>query len=273
MVLSYSYSIEQELYEENDTMTQRATMSQVKFKVRYNALVLREFKVSDIVEATGLKPESVRTELQRMKAEGLLVAGPNNEHDGQAGTRRGAPPVVYRLTDDPERRVALSESVAAFYPAPPAADRPSSGAYRRSQQLLDRALNAKGRTRKQLLADAERALAHAGEAEGGEWAGEQVKAYLRYECARLRYLQSDYAAAKSEFAALRSVFATLGDDPQAQRAREFEVCADVHARFGTGSVLNKGAWARYLVHLTNNKNYHTDSPLTVLLLQMVSRLS
>jgi DNA-binding transcriptional ArsR family regulator len=249
-------------------MTQRATMSQVKFKVRYNALVLREFKVSDIVEATGLKPESVRTELQRMKAEGLLTAGPDGEHTG-----RGAPPAVYRLTDDPERRLALSESVAAFYPAPPTVDRPSSGAYRRAQQLLDRALNAKGRERKQLLAVAERALAHAAEAEGGEWASEPVKAYLRYECARLRYLQSDYAEAKSEFAALRPVFATLGDDGQAQRAGEFEVCADVGARFGTGSVLNKGAWARYLVHLTNNKNYHTDSPLTVLLLQMVSRLS
>ncbi len=249
-------------------MTQRATMSQVKFKVRYNALLLREFKVSDIVQATGLKPESVRTELQRMKAEGLLTVGPNNEHNG-----RGAPPAVYHLTDDPERRLALSESVAAFYPAPVTINRPSSGAYRKAQQLLDRALNAKGHERKQLLVGAERALAHATEAEGGEWASEQVKAYLRYESARLRYLQSDYAEAKGEFATLRSVFATLGDDGQAQRAGEFALCADVHARFGTNGVLNKAAWARFLVHLTNNKNYHTDSPLTVLLLQMVSRLS
>jgi len=247
-------------------------MSQVKFKVRYNALLLREFKVSDIVEATGLKPESVRTELQRMKVEGLLSVGSNDEHHPHAGTRRGAPPALYRLTDDPERRLALSESVAAFYPAPPTMDRPSSGAYRKAQQLLDRALNAKGRARKQLLADAERSLAHATEAEGGEWASDQVKAYLRYECARLRYLQSDYAEAKGEFAALRSVFATLGDDGQAQRAGEFALCADVGARFGTSGVLNKAAWARYLVHVTDSKNYYTDSPLTVLLLQMVSRL-
>lgn len=257
-------------------MTQRATMSQVKFKVRYNALLLREFKVADIVQATGLKPESVRTELQRMKQEGLLVVGPNGdgEEAPHAHTRRGAPPALYRLTDDPDRRVALSESVAAFYPAPPVAERPSSRSYRAAQQLLDRALVAKSRQRKQLLIDAERALAHAAEAEGGAWAGEPVKAYLCYEQARLGYLRGDYAAAKRDFITLRSVFATLGDDAQAQRAGEFALCADVGARFGTGGgMLSKTAWARYLVHQTNNKNYQTDSPLTVLMLQMLSRLS
>lgn len=191
----------------------------------------------------------------------------------RGGTQRGAPPAVYRLTDDPERRLALSESVAAFHPAPPTADHPSSRRYRAAQQLLDRALNAKGKARKQLLADAEQALAHAAEAEGGEWASEQVKAYLRYECARLWYLQGNYGKAKQAFAALRPVFTALNDDAQAQRAAEFALCADVGARFGTNSVLNKAAWARYLTHRTANNNYHTDSPLTVLLLQMVSRLS
>jgi len=96
---------------------------------------------------------------------------------------------------------------------------------------------------------------------------------LRYEHARLGYLRGDFVDAKSDFATLRSVFATLGDGAQAQRAGEFALCADVGARFGTGGgMLNKTAWARYLVHQTSNKNYQTDSPLTVLMLQMLSRL-
>jgi predicted ArsR family transcriptional regulator len=250
-------------------MTQRATMSQVKFKVRYNALLLREFKVADIVQATGLKPESVRTELQRMKQEGLLVAGPNGEHTG-----RGAPPVLYRLTDDPEQRLALSQSVAAFHPAPSTPERPSSRRYRSAQQLLDRALNSKGAQRRQLLAQAEQDLQRAAEAEGGEFASEQVKAYLQYEHARLLYLRGDYDSAKREFAGLRRLFATSGDDTMLQRVKEFEVCAEASARFGANMVgaMNKHAWARYLVHATTDKNYQTDSPLTLLLLQLVSRL-
>lgn len=251
-------------------MTQRANMSQVKLKVRYNALLLREFKVADIVRATGLKSESVRTELQRMKQEGLLVAGPDGEHTG-----RGAPPAVYRLTDDPERRLTLSQSVAAFYPPPETPERPSSRRYRSAQQLLDRALNSKGAQRREYLAAAERDLQIATEAEGGEFASEQVKAYLRYEHARLLYLRGDYGQAKQEFAALRPIFAAIGEETMLQRVKEFEVCAEASARFGANMVIgvNKHAWARYLVHLTADKNYQTDSPLTLLLLQLVSRLS
>ena len=249
-------------------MTQRATMSQVKFKVRYNALLLREFKVADIVRATGLKPESVRTELQRMKGEGLLISGPNGQHTG-----RGAPPLLYRLSDDPERRLALSESVAAFHPATPTPDRPSSRRYRAAQQALDQALNAKGKERKQLLADAERNLDLAADAEGGEYASEQIKAYLRYERARLHYLRGEYKEAKQEFAALQLVFTALGDETMVQRANEFEVCADVSARLGDSGVLSNVAWARTLVRLAHQRNVQLDSPMAALLVHVVSRLS
>lgn len=251
-------------------MTQRANMSQVKFKVRYNALLLREFKVADLVRATGLNPESVRTEVQRMKQEGLLVAGPNGEHTG-----RGAPAAIYHLTDDPEMRLALSESVAAFYPTPPSPERPSSRRYRAAQQALDRALHSKGAQRRHLLEEAEHDLELANAAEGGAFASDPVRAYLSYEHARLHYLRGDYGQAKQEFAALRPIFTALGDETMLQRVKEFEVCAEASAHFGTNMAIgvNKHAWARYLVQRTADKNYQTDSPLTVLLLQLVSRLA
>jgi hypothetical protein len=248
-------------------MTQRATMSQVKFRVRYNALLLREFKVADIVRATGLNPDSVRTELQRMKREDLLTAGP----DGEQHTQRGAPALLYRLTDDPERRLLLSESIAAFSPAPSEPERPSSRRYRSAQQLLDRALNMQGPQRRQLLTEAERDLALAVEAEGGEFASEQVTAYLQYEHARLLYLRGNYGQAKQEFGSLRAVFASIGDETMLQRIKEFEVCVEVGMRFGANgtSNANKTDWARYLVNLTADRNYQTDSPLTLLLLQLM----
>jgi predicted transcriptional regulator len=83
--------------------------NEVKFKVRHYALLLEEFTVSQIVELTGLKSPSVRTEVQRMKREGFVTASRQNAQG------RGGPPCVYRLTDDPEARLALSRSVEAFY--------------------------------------------------------------------------------------------------------------------------------------------------------------
>ena len=108
---------------------------QVKLLVRSNALLLREFTVAQMRRVTGAKPTSVRTELHRMKREGLLTSEPLR----QRGTGRGAPPHVYRLTDDPEKRLELVRSVEAFYRVEDAAGHmePVSLNYKATLSLLD----------------------------------------------------------------------------------------------------------------------------------------
>ena len=89
-------------------MSAQAMHDEVKFKVRQNALFLREFTISQLVHATGLNPESVRTEVQRLEQEGFIVPE----------CRPGQREARYRLSGDPEKRLELSRSLDAFYPSP-----------------------------------------------------------------------------------------------------------------------------------------------------------
>jgi len=108
----------------------------VKFLVRHNALLLREFTVEQMRRATALNAASIRTELQRMKRQGYLTSQPLEE--GKRG--RGPRPHVYRLTDDLEKRLELARSVEAFYAPPlrPAPPRPTGLHYQGALELIKR---------------------------------------------------------------------------------------------------------------------------------------
>lgn len=249
-------------------MTHRVGMSQVKFKVRYHALLLREFTVADIVSATGLNPESVRTELQRMRQDGLLrsEAQPSTEErHGRAS--------LYRLTDDPEARLTLSRSVEAFYPPPPPNNRPTSRHYQLAQQLLDQALNTTNSQRHQLLEDAVRALEMAEQAEYDETAS--IKAYFDYERARLAYLRGEYEQAEHAFKQLRERFSASDDQALLRRVEEFLVCVDVQHRFAAQSQpsANEATLGWSLAQALVEQDYQTDSPITSLLLLVLRQLS
>ena len=115
-------------------MPAQAMRSEVKFKVRQNALLLGEFTIAQLVRATGLNPESVRTEVQRLRKEGFVVSE----------RRPGQREALYRLSDDPEKRLALSRSVEAFYPEPPmpVPPRPTSRMYQAARYSLAQAERA-----------------------------------------------------------------------------------------------------------------------------------
>lgn len=248
-------------------MTHRVGMSQVKFKVRYHALLLREFTVADIVSATGLNPESVRTELQRMRQDGLL----RSETQTGAEERHGRA-ALYRLTDDPEARLTLSRSVEAFYPPPPTSLRPTSRHYQLAQQLLDQALSTTNSQRHQLLDDAQAALEMAEQAEYDD--SPAIKAYFEYERARLSYLRGEYTQAEQAFIQLRDRFSTLHDQALLRRVEEFLVCVDVQRRFAAQSQpSNEAALGWSLAQALVEQDYQTDSPITSLLLLVLRRLS
>ncbi|HEY0602425.1 MAG TPA: sigma factor-like helix-turn-helix DNA-binding protein [Herpetosiphonaceae bacterium] len=249
-------------------MTHRVGMSQVKFKVRYHALLLREFTVADIVSATGLNPESVRTELQRMRQDGLL----KSETQTGAAERHGRAS-LYRLTDDPEARLTLSRSVEAFYPPPPPSTRPTSRHYQLAQQLLDQALNTTNSQRHQLLDDAQSALEMAEQAEYD--AHPEIKAYFEYERARLAYLRGEYTQAEQTFTQLRDRFGALHDQALLRRIEEFLVCVDVQRRFAAQlqPSANEATLGWSLAQALVEQDYQTDSPITSLLLLVLRQLS
>jgi len=246
-------------------------MNQVKFRVRCSALLLREFTAAELIRITGLNPESVRTELQRMKGEGLLIARLYPIKSGKRGGRQA----LYRLSNDPEARLRLSKSIEAFYPALPPSDRPTSRYYLSAQRYLTQAQNTFGADRKLLLDDAERDLEIAEQAEGGSLASEPIRATLQYERARLAYLRGKYAEAKQSFEASRAFFVSIRDESMVKRIDETQLCLEACSNFAESRRGEGGeaAWAHCLLAVLDNNAFQSDSPLILLLLHLLRCLS
>lgn len=203
-------------------MSPRSSLNRVKFQVRDYALRRRNFTVADLVRETGLNPSSVRTELQRLKDEGLLTVwgklpGPK---------KRGGGTVLYQLTPDPQARLTLWASVKAFYGPAPAPSRPTSRHYGSARERIDEAIGAGAPQDERLLAQAEADLEVAYQAEGASLASEAIKAYLGYEEARIHFWRGSYAEAGSKFSALRKKFAEWGDEARVEAIDEFLQCIE-----------------------------------------------
>ena len=245
-------------------------MSETKFKVRYSALLLKEFTVADIIKATNLNPESVRTELQRMRQEGLLISSPHPDKQ----KKRGGHPSVYRLADDPDRLLELSASVEAFYP-PEASTKPTSRFYKLAKHSIDQALVSDHPMRFQLLSNTEADLDMAFQAEGGNLATNLIKAYLEYERARLVYLRDDNILALKMFEELLKFFVEKRIDSVVKRIDEYIMCLKASISFVNreSSRHRNAEWARCLLDTLKENDFETESPLTVLLLDLLRDLS
>ena len=175
--------------------------NEVKFKVRHCALLSEEFTVSQIVELTGLKSSSVRTEIQRMRKDGLVTAS------RQKAQGRGGPPCVYKLTDDPEARLALSKSVEGFYvepiPRPIEARRPASRHFFEAAQLIEDLLFRSRAEDSDLNAVIEEAAYHLEYARREEGVGREgteiIGAFLNREMAKLEAVRGNLAEAERLF--------------------------------------------------------------------------
>jgi hypothetical protein len=243
----------------------RAGMSEVKFKVRLNALLLREFTTEQIMRITGLKPESVRTELQRMKAEDLLEVARGAAPAGQKRLR-GGQPVLYRLTSDPEKRLALSRSVEAFYPEVSRPLHPTSRHYHIALKRLDQAAGEKDdRKRLSLLAETEDELDFALLEEGASRAPESVQAHIELQTGRLAYLRGQDERAEGLLRQARQALSAVGQTAEAGRADEFLLCIAVRRRWTAGGDYRPETRARCLLELLDSSGFRVSSPLIELL--------
>jgi len=239
---------------------------EVKFKVRRNALLLREFTIALLVRAAGLNPESVRTEVQRLKKEGFLIS------EQRAGQREA----LYRLSDDPEKRLALSRSVEAFYPEPPEpiVPRPTSRLYEAALRSLSQAEERKGKRCEELLKQAEHQLEGAWEAEGASRAPELVQAHILRERGRLAYLQGKWELAKEQLKQAREAFAEADLESETRLVDEYLLCIEARRRIYVTRVSDDAAArARCVLETLATAEHLSASPLTHLLVDLTRELS
>lgn len=186
-----------------------AVPNEVKIRIRSNALTLREFTVAQMRRVTGLNPASIHTELQRMKREGYLTSEPIKEKSG-----RGAPPHVYKLTSDPEKRLELSRQVEAFYtpPPPPAPPKPTSLHFEAAVKLIDRLATGQvsEEERDEVLDKARYHLDFAMHEEGvgikKDEATDIIGAHIDFRRAQLECLQGRWPEAEALLNRARTVF-------------------------------------------------------------------
>ena len=248
-----------------------AVPNEVKFKVRHHALLLEEFTVAQIVELTGLKSTSVRTEVQRMKREGLLSS------HREKGKGRGAPPCVYKLTDDPEARLEFSRSIEAFYtetaPKPVEPRRPVSRHFFQAVKLVEdlTCQRVEEANQKAFMDEVFYHLEFARREEGvGREGTEVVGACLDREQARLESVRGNIseaerlfqqAGAAFEAAGLhREVEQTHGDWLWAQLCQQLQA-AKISGETDIGTIIR--SFSQTVSHACETKL--TDSPLAIAL--------
>jgi hypothetical protein len=251
-------------------MAKRAGMSEVKFKVRMNALLLCEFTTEQMVRITDLKSESVRTELQRMKQEGLLEPARNSTTEDQR-RKRGGQPVVYRLASDPEKRLALSRSVETFYPEKSRPPQPTSRHYHLALRLLDQAAEVSDDHKWDLLHEVEEELDFALSEEGASRAPEPVRAHIEFQRGRLAYLREQYEQAAESFSLARRALAAAGQVAEVARAEEFLLCIEIHRRLNLDSDGRPQARARRLLEVLDSSGFQRHSPLIQLMTDLLHK--
>ncbi|MGO8669956.1 MAG: hypothetical protein ACLQVD_01085 [Capsulimonadaceae bacterium] len=149
----------------------------VKGRVRKHALLLQSFTLATIANVTDLKETSISTELDRMMRDGLLTSDQKK-------------PATYTLTEDPEKRLKLSEEI--FPSTTTITDThimPTGPHWDRAVDLIDRAQSLSGQPSAclSLLAAAREELSAAVEAAGWTNAPASVQVYLKFEGARLAF--------------------------------------------------------------------------------------
>jgi len=255
-----------------------AVPNEVKFKVRHHALLLEEFTVAQIVELTGLKSTSVRTEVQRMKREGLLSS------HRKKGKGRGAPPCVYKLTDDPEARLELSRSVGAFYtetaPKPAEPRRPVSRHFFQAVELI-KDLTCQRVEEADQEAVIDEALYHLEFARYEEGAGleeiEVVEACLDREQARLESVRGNFSEAERLFHQASVAFEAAGLRREVEQTHGYWLCAQLRQQLQAAQASGEADFGKIIGSLLQTVRHACetklpDSPLAMTLRELFEML-
>jgi hypothetical protein len=260
-------------------MSSKAAMSEVRVKVRRYALMLQEFTKAQIVEATGLNPESVRTELRRMIREGLLHSEPMQD---KPPTQRGRPH-VYKLTRDTEKRLALSNSIQAFYTPsrPPTPPRPTSPHYYVAKELLDEVAKIglepleleEIQEQKEMLKSARYHLEFAYHEEWGTGEGvETVLAYLDYERGRLAYLCKELDQSEKYLRKAGDVFNTSGTDTMIAMVDAYLVSIAIQRSWNFGNVETPQSKAKLALEILQSTHLTQINPILHLLTGLLAAI-
>lgn len=211
--------------------------NEVKLKVRHYALLLEEFTVAQIVELTGLKSASVRTEVQRMRREKLVVPS------RQESKGRGGPPCIYMLTDDPEARLALSKSIEAFYleatPHPPRPRQPASRHFFQAAEIIQALIDQSIAPDQSDAAIREAAyhLEFARHEEGvGREGTEIIRAHLDREKAKLEVARGNLVEAEELIQRSVEAFRSASLQDEADRANRDWIIASLRYQVGSAKV-------------------------------------
>ncbi len=255
-----------------------AAPNEVKFKVRHHALLLEEFTVAQIVELTGLKSASVRTEVQRMKREGLLSSC------REKGKGRGAPPCVYKLTDDPEARLELSRSVEAFYtetaPRPVEPRRPVSRHFFQAVELIQdlTCQRVEEADQKAIIDEALYHLEFARREEGvGREGTEIVRACLDREQARLESVRGNHLEAERLFRQASAAFEAAGLHSEVERTHGDWLWAQLRQQLQAAKISGEADYGTIIESLSQTVSHAcetrlTDSPLAIALRELFEML-
>lgn len=246
-------------------MTDQAPHGEVKFKVRRNVLLLREFTIEDLVQVTGSNPESIRTEVQRLRQEEFVLS------ERRPGQRH----VLYRLSDDPEKRLELSKSIEAFYPKPTTRrtpPQPTSRLYQAAVTTLDQAEKEKGPEQKKLLEEASHQLKGAWHTEGASRAPELVQAHILREQGRLARLQGKREQAEKLLRQAKEIFARDGLESDVRLINQHLTYLEARRRGEITGATSASAMARCVRAVLEETQYSLESPLVDFLGDLIESL-
>jgi len=200
----------------------RANLNSVKLAVQQAILDTPRFTVADIAKRTGFRLDSIQTQVQRMKKQGIVDVDSASKEDLAASNKRGAPPVTYRLTQDVEKLRALREDILSFYShLRERTPRPTSKHFTLAKQAIDMALRCEDSKKEELLQEAELQLEIVRDTECDAEADENLKAHIEFENARVKYARQKYKETTLEFAHLRTVFLQHRDEEALRSADEY----------------------------------------------------
>jgi len=219
-------------------------MNSIKLGVRQIAATGKPFTITDLQRRTGFNVESIRTEVQRLRQEGLLETTAVAE---RGANKRGAPSAVYCLAKDESQVAILRKSIEEFYVQTPLtrADEPTSTHFAATVAAIDKALALYGGAGvEELLQQAEEELESARYAEGDEDASERLRARLDFEGARIQFARGKYAEALGEFSRLSDILSRCRDYATARAAKEYMLAAELH---GSDRQEDENPWEQTLL--------------------------
>jgi hypothetical protein len=200
-----------------------AILGEVKYKVLQAVLILEQFTVRQVVQATDLRLESVESVIQRLQRDGYITV--KGTVDDETGKQKGRPPVLYLLVEDRDKREKLFDMVDAF-----ALEQEKSHPYfaenLRSSHFTAAVSLIRSLERKELipttdvLEEIENHLSKiAGDQAVEDVSPDIIKAHTDHQRGRMAYLMKDYMQAEDFFTEASNAFEANGLVQMARKCR------------------------------------------------------